>query len=172
MEFRSGDFIKGLRTILKETRLDPSYLELELTETVLMQRAESTSSVLRSLKSIGVRLAVDDFGTGYSSLSYLKKFPIDSLKIDRSFVRDIAAHTDEATIVSAVITMAKSLKKCVIAEGVETEDQIKFLQAYGCDEAQGFYFSRPVAAKHFAELLGKGVASFVPHSFLGRALPA
>ena len=172
LEFRSGDFIGGLVTFLTETRLDPSYLELELTETVLMQRIESTSSVLRALKSIGVRLAVDDFGTGYSSLSYLKKFPIDSLKIDRSFVRDITADTDDATIVSAVITMAKSLKKCVIAEGVETEDQIRFLQAYGCDEAQGFYFSRPIPGEHFAKLLEIGRASFVPPSFLGRALLA
>ena len=172
LEFRSGDFIGGLVTFLTETRLDPSYLELELAETVLMQRIESTSSVLRALKSIGVRLAVDDFGTGYSSLSYLKKFPIDSLKIDRSFVRDITADTDDATIVSAVITMAKSLKKCVIAEGVETEDQIRFLQAYGCDEAQGFYFSRPIPGEHFAKLLEIGRASFVPPSFLGRALLA
>jgi diguanylate cyclase (GGDEF)-like protein/PAS domain S-box-containing protein len=172
LEFRSGDFIQGLRAVLRETHLDPSYLELELTETVLMQRAESTTSVLRSLKSIGVRLAVDDFGTGYSSLSYLKKFPIDSLKIDRSFVRDITADTDDATIVSAVITMAKSLKKCVIAEGVETKDQIKFLQSCGCNQAQGFYFSRPVAAEYFAKLLEMGKFPFVALSFLGHALPA
>jgi diguanylate cyclase (GGDEF)-like protein/PAS domain S-box-containing protein len=172
LEFRSGDFIGGLRAILKETHLDPSYLELELTETVLMQRAESTTSVLRALKSIGVRLAVDDFGTGYSSLSYLKRFPIDSLKIDRSFVREISADTDDATIVSAVITMAKSLKKCVIAEGVETEDQIKFLQSCGCNQAQGFYFSRPVPAVNFGKLLEIGRSSFFPFSFVGQALPA
>jgi EAL domain-containing protein (putative c-di-GMP-specific phosphodiesterase class I) len=172
LEFRSGDFIEGLRAILKETGLDPRYLELELTETVLMQHAESTSSVLRALKSTGVRLSVDDFGTGYSSLSYLKKFPIDSLKIDRSFVRDISADTDDATIVSAVITMAKSLKKCVIAEGVETEDQVKFLQSCGCNQAQGFYFSRPVAAKDFAKLLEMGGSLFFPSSPLGHALQA
>jgi diguanylate cyclase (GGDEF)-like protein/PAS domain S-box-containing protein len=171
LEFRSGDFIEGLRAILKETHLDPSYLELELTETVLMRRLESTTSVLRTLKSIGVRLAVDDFGTGYSSLSYLKKFPIDSLKIDQSFVHDITVNADNGPIVSAVITMAKSLKKCVIAEGVETEEQIRFLQAYGCDEAQGFYFSSPLAAKRFGTLLEIGLASLVPHSFPGRALP-
>jgi diguanylate cyclase (GGDEF)-like protein/PAS domain S-box-containing protein len=171
LEFRSGDFIQGLRDILKETRLDPKYLELELTETVLMQRAESTTSVLRALKSIGVHLAVDDFGTGYSSLSYLKKFPIDTLKIDRSFVRDITADSDDATIVSAVITMAKSLKKCVIAEGVETDDQVRFLQLCGCNQAQGFYFSRAVAAEHFAKCLEIGRSSFFPLPFLGHTLP-
>lgn len=172
LEFRSGDFIEGLRAILKKTQLDPNYLELELTETVLMQHAESTTSVLRALKSTGVRLAVDDFGTGYSSLSYLKKFPIDSLKIDRSFVRDISADTDDATIVSAVITMAKSLKKCVIAEGVETKEQVKFLQSCGCNEAQGFYFSRPINGKDFAKLLKTGRESFIPFVFLAPALQA
>ena len=160
LEFRSIDFIEGLRDTSGEFHLDPSYLELELTETVLMQRAESTSRVLKALKNIGVRLSVDDFGTGYSSLSYLKRFPIDSLKIDQSFVRDVVASSDDATIVSAVITMAKSLKKCVIAEGVETKNQIEFLQMYGCDEAQGFYFSRPVPAQSFASLLKTGIPSF------------
>jgi diguanylate cyclase (GGDEF)-like protein/PAS domain S-box-containing protein len=160
LEFRSGEFVEGLHRILKETRLDPSYIELELTETVLMQRAESNISVLRALKSIGVSLAVDDFGTGYSSLSYLKKFPIDTLKIDRSFVRDIRSDTCDCAIVRAVITMAKGLKKCVIAEGVETEAQIKFLQSCGCNQAQGFYFSRALAAEYFAKLLEIGKPSF------------
>src|SRR6202521_1942932 len=166
LEFRSEGFLESLRAILKDTRLDPRYLELELTESVLMQHAESSASMLDALKSIGVRLAVDDFGTGYSSLSYLKKFPIDSLKIDQSFVRDIATDTDDATIVSAVITMSKSLRQCVIAEGVETEEQIKFLQAHSCDEAQGYYFSKPVVAHQFAKLLETGVAPFAPRAFV------
>ena len=153
LEFRSEGFLESLRSILKDTRLDPRYLELELTEGVLMQHAESFGSILSALKSIGVRLAMDHFGTGSSSLSYLKSFPIDSLKIDQSFVHDITANTDDATIVSAVITMAKSLKKCVIAEGVETEEQMTFLQAHGCDEAQGYYFSKPVVAHQFTQLL-------------------
>jgi EAL domain-containing protein (putative c-di-GMP-specific phosphodiesterase class I) len=146
--------------------LDPHYLELELTESVLMQHAESSVSVLRTLKSIGVRLAVDDFGTGYSSLSYLKRFPIDSLKIDQSFVHDITTDTNDAPIVSAVISMARSLRQCVIAEGVETEEQVTFLQARGCDEGQGYYFSKPVVAHQFAKLLETGIASFAPHAFV------
>ncbi len=160
LEFRSEGFLENLRAILKDTCLDPRYLELELTESVLMQHAESSAAVLRALKSIGVRLAVDDFGTGYSSLSYLKKFPIDSLKIDQSFVNDITTDTDDATIVSAVITMAKTLKQCVIAEGVETEDQVAFLQAHGCDGAQGYYFSKPVVSDEFAKLLETGIGPF------------
>ncbi len=164
LEFRSEGFLDSLRAILKETRLDPRYLELELTESVLMQHAESSALVLGALKSIGVRLAVDDFGTGYSSLSYLKRFPIDCLKIDQSFVRDIATDTDDATIVSAVITMSKSLRHCVIAEGVETEEQLTFLQAYGCDEAQGYYFSKPVVAHQFGKLLETGIAPFATHA--------
>jgi EAL domain-containing protein (putative c-di-GMP-specific phosphodiesterase class I) len=164
VEFRSDAFLDSLRAVLKDSHLDPRYLELELTESVLMQHAESSASVLSALKSIGVRLAVDDFGTGYSSLSYLKSFPIDSLKIDQSFVRDIATDTDDVTIVSAVITMAKSLRQCVVAEGVETEEQVTFLQVHGCDEAQGYYFSKPGAAQEFAKLLETGIARFTRHA--------
>jgi diguanylate cyclase (GGDEF)-like protein/PAS domain S-box-containing protein len=163
LEFLSEGFLEGLRTILKDTCMDPCYLDLELTETVLMQHAESTVSVLSALKSIGVRLAVDDFGTGYSSLSYLKRFSPDSVKIDQSFLHDVTINTDDATIVSAVISMAKSLNKRVIAEGVESEEQVTFLRVHGCDEAQGNYFSTPVVAEQFAKLLEPGIASFVSH---------
>jgi diguanylate cyclase (GGDEF)-like protein/PAS domain S-box-containing protein len=166
VEFRSDGFLEGLRAILKDTGLDPRYLELELTESVLMQHAESSVSVLSTLKSIGVHLAVDDFGTGYSSLSYLKKFPIDSLKIDQSFVNDITTDANNATIVRAVISMARSLKQCVIAEGVETEEQLTFLQAHSCDEAQGYYFSKPVIAHEYAKLLETGIAPFVLHTLV------
>jgi len=125
-----------------------------------MQHPESTASVLRALKSIGVRLAVDDFGTGYSSLSYLRRFPIDVLKLDRSFLHDVARlGTKDAAIVNAVITMGKSLKHRVIAEGVETEEQLAFLRAHRCDEGQGFYFSPPVAPEQFADLLARGTSS-------------
>ena len=163
LEFRSEAFLEGLRAILNDTCLDPCYLDLELTETVLMQHVESTVSVLSALKSIGVRLAVDDFGTGYSSLSYLKRFPVDSVKIDQSFLRDVTINADDATLVNAVITMAQSLNKQVVAEGVEAEDQVTFLRAHGCDEAQGNYFSTPVVAEQFARLLETGIASFAPY---------
>jgi diguanylate cyclase len=154
LEFRSGQFLEHVQAALNDTCLDPRYLELELTETVLMQHAESTTYVLGQLKAIGVRLAVDDFGTGYSSLSYLTRFPIDSLKLDQSFVHNIVAKSNDAIIIGAIISMAKSLKQSVIAEGVETIEQLRFLQAHGCDEGQGYYFSRPAAAQQFANLLG------------------
>jgi EAL domain-containing protein (putative c-di-GMP-specific phosphodiesterase class I) len=153
IEFRSKDFLKNVQAILGDTRLEPRYLELELTESVLMQDAESTASALEALKGMGVRLAVDDFGTGYSSLSYLSRFPIDVLKIDQSFVHKITSDTGDAIITNAVINMGKSLKQRVIAEGVETVDQLTFLLAHGCDEGQGYYFSRPMVAQQFARLL-------------------
>ena len=153
LEFRSEHFLEGVRAALKKTDLDPRYLELELTETVLMRHAESTASALQQLKAIGVRLAIDDFGTGYSSLSYLTRFPIDALKLDQSFVHHIMANANDAIVVRTVIRMAKSLKHRIIAEGVETQEQLAFLQAAGCDEGQGYYFSRPVASHQFAKLL-------------------
>ena len=165
MEFRDENFLEGVFAILKDTGLDPRSLELELTESVLMKRAESTESILRKLRARGVQLAVDDFGTGYSSLSYLRKFPIDALKIDQSFVRQITSAPDDTTIVTAVISMGRSLKLRVVAEGVETQRELEFLQAHQCDEAQGYYFSRPVVAEQFAKLLKTGIpeASVVVH---------
>ena len=153
VELRARDFVAGVRAVLTETGLDASFLELELTETFLIQDTESTSEVLRELKDMGVQIALDDFGTGYSSLSYLKRFPIDTLKIDRSFVHDLTTDSDDASIVNAVISMGKSLKMRVVAEGVETAQQLAFLQHHGCPEAQGYYFSRPVVAGEFAQLL-------------------
>ncbi len=156
VELRANGFVAGVRAILSDTGLEPRYLELELTETFLMQDATSTSVVLRALKEMGVQLALDDFGTGYSSLSYLKHFPIDTVKIDGSFVRDLATDGDDASIVSAVIGMGKRLHMQVVAEGVETPEQLAFLQEQSCPEVQGFYFSRPVTADSFARLLGTG----------------
>jgi EAL domain-containing protein (putative c-di-GMP-specific phosphodiesterase class I) len=165
MEFRDDKFLEGVFTTLRETGLDPGSLELELIESVLMKRAESAASVLKALRARGVQIAVDDFGTGYSSLSYLRKFPIDALKIDQSFVRQITSTPDDTTIVTAVISMGRSLKLRVVAEGVETQQELSFLQARLCDEAQGFYFSRPVLPGQFAKLLKSGIpeAAVVVH---------
>jgi diguanylate cyclase (GGDEF)-like protein/PAS domain S-box-containing protein len=143
--------------ILREAGLEPESLELELTESVLMKQAESAAAILQALRERGVKVAVDDLGTGYSSLSYLRKFPIDALKIDRSFVSHISAAGDDTSIVTAVISMARSLKLRVVAEGVETSEQLAFLQTHECDEAQGYLFSRPVPPQIFAKLLRRNV---------------
>jgi EAL domain-containing protein (putative c-di-GMP-specific phosphodiesterase class I) len=153
IEFRNNDFLMNILNILKETSLDPRYLEIELTESTLMTHIEATSAVLRALKGVGVQMAIDDFGTGCSSLSYLRDFPIDALKVDKSFVQEITSRSSLAPIVSAVINMAKSLNHRVIAEGVETREQLTFLQAEGCGEGQGYYFSRPLVAQQFARVL-------------------
>jgi diguanylate cyclase (GGDEF)-like protein/PAS domain S-box-containing protein len=152
MEFQGKDFLEGVRATLEETRMKPRHLELELTESVLMQDAESAVATLVALKAMGVRLAVDDFGTGYSSLSYLRKFPIDTLKIDQSFVRVITAGSPDDTIVSAIIGMGATLKLTVVAEGIEMGEQLAFLQRQKCHEGQGYLFSPPVSAEEFAIL--------------------
>jgi diguanylate cyclase (GGDEF)-like protein/PAS domain S-box-containing protein len=157
MELEDPTFLEGLFAILKEMGLDPSFLEVELTESVLMKHAESGASILQILRAGGVQVAIDDFGTGYSSLSYLHKFAVDALKIDQSFVGRITSARDDVSLVAAVISMARSLKLRVTAEGVETLEQLAFLQALDCDEAQGFYFGRPVPAQQFAELLETGI---------------
>ena len=160
MEFRSDNFLVNLFIILDETGLAPALLEVELTESVLMKHAESAATILQTLRQCGVRVAIDDFGTGYSSLSYLRKFRVDGLKIDQSFIRSITTHGGDAPIAIAVIAMARGLKLGVVAEGVETAEELAFLQAHGCDEAQGYYFSRPVPAEEFAKLLRTGISKF------------
>ena len=156
-EFRGADFCENVRAALKQADLDPRFLELEITEAVVMQNAASTSSALAELKAIGVRLAVDDFGTGYSSLSYLTRFPVDALKFDKSFVRNIIDNLNDAIVVRTIINMGQNLKLKVVAEGIETQEQLVFLQAAGCDEGQGYYFRRPVTGYQFAKLLKSGI---------------
>jgi diguanylate cyclase (GGDEF)-like protein/PAS domain S-box-containing protein len=151
VELRSKDFAAGVRSILTQTGFDPRCLELELTETFLMQDSKSTALVLSAIKDLGVQLALDDFGTGYSSLSYMRRFPIDTLKVDRSFVRDLTMDASDASVVRAVINMGRSLHMRVVAEGVEAQDQLVFLKEHGCSEAQGYYFSRPLEAAGFAD---------------------
>jgi len=153
VQFRQEYFGELIRRVLHETGLAPKYLELEITESLLLSNADVMFSVFQELKAMGLRLAIDDFGTGYSSLSYLKKFPVSKLKIDRSFVRDVAVNTDDAAITNAIISMAKSLNLKVIAEGVENEAQLSFLRAHQCAEIQGYYFSKPLPVADVAEKL-------------------
>jgi diguanylate cyclase len=154
VELHSRDFLASVRSILADTGLDPRHLELELTESALLHDTEQMTTTLGALKALGVQLAVDDFGTGYSSLSYLRRFPIDTLKIDHTIVQDIDGDTKETAIVSAIIAMGRSLKMQVVAEGIETGQQLAYLQAQRCPEGQGHFFSRPVPAEEFAALLG------------------
>jgi diguanylate cyclase (GGDEF)-like protein/PAS domain S-box-containing protein len=169
LEFRDDNFLENLFAILGETHLDPRFLKLELTEGVLMKHADTAASILQTLRQRHVQVSIDDFGTGYSSLSYLRRFPVDELKIDQSFVRRIDTLADDAPIVTAVLAMARSLNLRVVAEGVETAEELAFLRAHRCDEAQGYYFSRPLPPDEFATLLRSGIPEPVdpPHSGTG-----
>ncbi|MDR6479998.1 EAL domain-containing protein [Paraburkholderia terricola] len=155
--FQQRDIAKLVMQVLAETGLEPRYLELELTESTIMRNAEEAVSMLNELHALGIGLAIDDFGTGYSSLSYLKRFPVDRLKIDRSFVSDIGISGDDETITSAIIALAHSLKLQVIAEGVETSAQLDFLKERACDEMQGFYFAKPLSTDAISALFQGGV---------------
>jgi diguanylate cyclase (GGDEF)-like protein/PAS domain S-box-containing protein len=156
VQFRQENFGELIQRILRDTDLSPEYLQLELTESVLLSNADRTLSVLREFKEMGLKLSIDDFGTGYSSFTYLKHFSVDKLKIDRSFVRDVIVDRDDAAITIAIISLAKSLNIKVIAEGVENEAQMFFLQEHRCDEIQGHYFSKPVSADGAAAMLQCG----------------
>ena len=157
IQFRQKNLVATIRCILDETGLPPELLELEMTEGIIMQYADETIQTLRAIHEMGVLMSIDDFGTGYSSLSYLKRFPIDKLKIDKSFVRDIATNPDDAAIVRTIITMGHSLRLKVIAEGVETPEQLAFLQDELCDEAQGYHFSKPLPESELENLLRKEI---------------
>lgn len=159
LEFYADDFLNNIRATLHETGLKPECLELELTESVLMRDAAFTDSVLDALAKLGVKLAIDDFGTGYSSLSYLRQFSINTLKIDKSFVNKMINSPDDASIVSAIISLGKTLKLRVIAEGVETAEQLALLQDQQCDEVQGYYLGRPMNAEAIDTLLQTGISS-------------
>jgi diguanylate cyclase (GGDEF)-like protein/PAS domain S-box-containing protein len=163
VEFQGKDFLSGVRAVLIATRIEPQNLELELTESVLMQDAESAVVTLLALKAMGVRLAIDDFGTGYSSFTYLRRFPVDTLKVDQSFVQEITADLEGNTMVDAMINIGKSLNHRVIAEGVETHSQLDFLQRHGCGEGQGYYFSHPVVADHARSLFKDGLQQGLVH---------
>jgi EAL domain-containing protein (putative c-di-GMP-specific phosphodiesterase class I) len=153
LQFQHADFYNWLDEVLNESGLDAGLLELELTERMVMSGGDATTGLLRRIKQRGVRLSLDDFGTGYCSLSYLKHFPIDALKIDRVFVHDLTSDRDTATITGAIIAMARSLNKVVIAEGVETREQAAFLRDAGCSQLQGFLFGASMPAAEFQRLL-------------------
>jgi diguanylate cyclase (GGDEF)-like protein/PAS domain S-box-containing protein len=153
VQFRKQGFSELIRSVLGDTGLDPKYLELELTESLLLTNADVMFTILQDLREMGVKLAIDDFGTGYSSLGYLRQFQVNRLKIDRSFVRDVAVNPDDAAITTAIIRMAKALNLEVLAEGVENKAQLSFLLAQHCYEVQGYYFSRPVAVDQMVEIL-------------------
>ncbi|WP_317933372.1 EAL domain-containing protein [Halioxenophilus sp. WMMB6] len=157
-QFQDGNLVALVKNSLAQHALPAHYLEVEITESILMDDPNQAVSILKALRAMGVRIAIDDFGTGYSSLAYLRKLPIDTLKIDRSFVNELHHHTGDAAIVEAIIALAGNLSLGVVAEGVETEEQLAFLQARGCREAQGYLFSRPLPAEAFGRLLsGKGL---------------
>jgi EAL domain-containing protein (putative c-di-GMP-specific phosphodiesterase class I) len=153
LQFQSGNFTEDLFAILFNIGLDPKFIELEVTESLLMKRPDFTASVLRMLREKGVRVAIDDFGTGYSSLSYLSKLPLDTLKVDQSFVRQITTTPNGTSIAAAIIAMGQNLKLRVTAEGVETVKELNSLQSLGCDEAQGYLFSRPITSDKFEALV-------------------
>jgi diguanylate cyclase (GGDEF)-like protein len=155
IDFRQRGFVDGIARTLKETGLDPTQLELEITESVLMQNIDTTVATLNAIKHLGIRLAIDDFGTGYSSLSYLQKFPVDVLKIDQSFVGDLSIDSNDAKLVSTIISLGKSLNLHIIAEGVETREQLEFLKIHHCEEAQGYYFSKAVEPQAFSQWMAE-----------------
>jgi diguanylate cyclase (GGDEF)-like protein/PAS domain S-box-containing protein len=156
-QLHDKDLVETVRSVLQTTGLRGEYLEIELTESAVMLNADETINTMASLRGMDVGISLDDFGTGYSSLSYLKRFPVTRIKIDQSFIRDLAVDPDDAAIVRAIIAVAQALMLDVTAEGVETAEQVEFLKAHGCGEAQGYYFARPVAAPEMRALLERGI---------------
>jgi EAL domain-containing protein (putative c-di-GMP-specific phosphodiesterase class I) len=153
------DFVQSVADVLAETGLPPGCLELELTESQVMNDVEHAIDVMHEVKKLGAKLAIDDFGTGYSSLAHLKRFEIDVLKIDQTFVRDLTVNPDDAAIVTTIIALAANLKLQVISEGVETQEQVAFLRQHGCHQMQGYFFSRPLPAAAFEAALRENEAA-------------
>jgi EAL domain-containing protein (putative c-di-GMP-specific phosphodiesterase class I) len=160
LQFKRGNLLETVANALAGSGLPADLLELELTESILLQDQEAAIKTIDELKKMGVKLSIDDFGTGYSSLSYLKRLAVDKLKIDQSFVRDLASNPEDAAIARAIILLGHTLQLSVIAEGVETDAQLAFLKNEGCDEVQGFYFSRPLPTGEIAELFAKDFSRF------------
>jgi len=160
-QFRQNDLVDSIAHALAASSLSPECLELEICEAVVMQNPSEAIVTLERLKQMGVQIAIDNFGTGYSSLNYLKRFPIDKLKIDRSFIRDVSSDMDDAAIVRAAIALAHNLRLRAVAEGVETEDQLQFLRSLGCDEYQGYFKSKPLPASELERTVKSDAADKV-----------
>ena len=160
-QFRPGELLETVRGALRSSGMEGKDLVLEVTESLLIENPESSQEMLREIKEMGLRISIDDFGTGYSSLSYLKRLPLDELKIDRSFVSGVPTDADDVAIVTAIIAMARGLGVKVIAEGVETRDQLEFLKGQGCDQAQGYLLNEPMPVADYLLLLESGKAGGV-----------
>jgi diguanylate cyclase (GGDEF)-like protein len=168
-QFRQKNLVGIVKSALENANLEPTYLEIELTESAVMHNAGASAEILEQLSRLGVHISIDDFGTGYSSLNYLRRFPLDKLKIDRSFIKDVVANPEDAAIVQAIISLAHSLRLKVIAEGVETEQQLHFLRSLGCDQYQGFFCSPAVEPEAFAEMMrAKNPGKFDPLATMSR----
>jgi predicted signal transduction protein with EAL and GGDEF domain len=168
-QFRQKNLVSIVKSALESANLEPTYLEIELTESAVMHNAAESAAILEQLSRIGVHISIDDFGTGYSSLSYLRRFPLDKLKIDRTFIKDVVANPEDAAIVHAIISLAHSLRLKVIAEGVETQQQLEFLRSLGCDQYQGFFCSPAVQPEEFAEMMrAKNPDKFDPLATMSR----
>jgi EAL domain-containing protein (putative c-di-GMP-specific phosphodiesterase class I) len=154
-QFRGQTLPLRVAQILNETKLDPHLLELELTENILMHDIDEVIVQLQQLSDLGVAISIDDFGTGFSSLSYVKRLPVDRLKIDQSFIRDVVSDTSDRAIVAAIVTLAHSLRMEVVAEGVETVEQLEYVRGAGCDAVQGYYCGRPMAATQFEDFIAR-----------------
>jgi EAL domain-containing protein (putative c-di-GMP-specific phosphodiesterase class I) len=152
-QFSDEHLLRDVAATLKSTGMQAGLLELEIHESLLIQDIEKTLKILSALKAVGVKIAIDDFGAGFSSLSTLQRFPLDTIKIDRSFIRDVATAGEDSSLAEAIISMGKTLSLTVVAQGVETKEQAEFLREHACDEFQGFYFNKPVSAPQFTELL-------------------
>jgi EAL domain-containing protein (putative c-di-GMP-specific phosphodiesterase class I) len=152
-QFSDERLLQDIASILNSTGMEASLLEIEIHESLLIHDIDETLRILTELKAMGVKIAIDDFGTGYSSLSTLQQFPVDTIKIDRSFIRNLAARGEDSSLTAAIIAMGKTLSLTVVAQGVETKEQAEFLREHACDEFQGFYFNKPLSARQFTELL-------------------
>jgi EAL domain-containing protein (putative c-di-GMP-specific phosphodiesterase class I) len=170
-QFLDEHLVQDVASILQATGMPPPLLELEITESLLIRDVAKTLQILTPLKALGVRIAADDFGTGYSSLATLQQFPLDTIKIDRSFVRDVTGIPENTILADAVVALGKSLSLTVVAQGVETREQADFLRTHACDELQGFYFNRPLPAQQFTELL-RAQASEITYVGTRRGLTA